>query len=74
MADLDVSGVTPAALRSDNFYFFIDEGQPVVMAKNDIYFRFYDEDYSYIEDAAQYADLSTSEDVVAEQLESKVTK
>ena len=74
MADLDVSGVTPAPLRSDNFYFFIDEGQAVVMAKNDIYFRFYDEDYNYIEDAAQYADLSTSEDVVAEQLESKVTK
>lgn len=74
LADLDVSGVTPAPLRSDNFYFCIDDGEPVVMAKNDIYFRFYADDYSYIEDAAQYADLSTSEPVLAEQLEEKQAK
>ena len=74
MTELDVSGVTPKPLRSDNFYFCIDDGEPIVMAKNDIYFRFYGEDYSYVEEAAQYADLSTSETVVAEQLEEKKIK
>jgi len=74
MADLDVSGVTPAPLRSNNFYFCIDDGEPVVMAKNDIFFRFYAEDYNYIEGSAQYADASTSQTVVADQLEERVVK
>ena len=73
MADLDVSGVPAAPLRSDNFYFCIEDNSPYIMSKNDIFFRFYLEDYTYIEVGAQYADASTAEAVVAELLEDKQT-
>ncbi len=74
LTDLDVCGATAAPLSSDNFHFYIDDGEPVVMAKNDIRFRFYLEDNTYIEDSTQYADLSASKPVVATKLESKVMK
>lgn len=74
LTDLDVSGATTAPLTSNNFHFYIDDGEPVVMAKNDIRFRFYLEDNTYIEDSTQYADLSASEPVIAAKLESKVMK
>ena len=71
--DLDVSGIEAKPFDSQNFYFCLDDGVPTMMAKNDIFFRFYSEDYTFVEAEAQYADANSAEAVVAEQLESEKT-
>lgn len=73
LADLDVSGVAARPLDSRHFYFSVEDGQPVVMSKNDLFFRFYSQDYSYVEGATEYADANTSEPVVAQALTPKVS-
>ena len=61
-------------IRSSCFQFDYNEGNPIVYAKNDISFRFWDTERKYTERSFKYVDGNVSDTIVADTLERNTTK
>lgn len=61
-------------IRSSCFEFDPNNGVPVVYAKNDINFRFWDNEYRFVETNGSYVDMNVVDTVYADTLERDTTK
>ena len=61
-------------IRSTSFFFDPNEGVPLVRAQNSISFRFWDNDYRFVERMAHYVDYNVTDTIFADTLERDTTK
>ena len=61
-------------IRSTCFHFYPNNGSPILYAKNDITFRFWNSEKRFIEATRQYVDDRVAQVVVADTLERDTTK
>lgn len=61
-------------IRSTCFHFYPNNGSPILYAKNDITFRFWNSEKRFIEATRQYVDERVAQAVVADTLERDTTK
>ena len=61
-------------IRSSNFFFDPNDGTPVIHARNEISFRFWDTEYRFAEKSSQYIDYNVTDSIYADTLERDTTK
>ena len=61
-------------IRSSNFFFDPNDGTPVIHARNEISFRFWDTEYRFAEKSSQYIDYNVTDTIFADTLERDTTK